>query len=768
MNNSPSLSAKSAPASTAFWRIDSFGFYSSRTIDRYDAYYYPTAKDRNEPGIFSIDLLNNAQIADMNADGRDDLVLNPAIFPHTIPHAPVEPLLFFNNGATLTQADWQVSSPDVPRHLSYRFALPDLNRDGTADYVSSVMGMVQRNQDGTFTNVWEPVPVLLSDGNIWRDATRSVAGQENYAGFGFGHDFAWGDVNADGWVDFYTGGKLYLNTAGKNFTNGDSLLPPFAAGTTMSNNAGASYAMSSLITDLDRNGYGDLLVWFADPHPDVAGFVAMGGPSRIGDGGILPLPDGLYGDRNTRFNFAIAGDLNHDGYNDVVVGETRVAPYYHGRQIQLLINNGGILADETAIRLPADPRARITVPAAGSVGNGEGQIFLVDINDDGHIDIVDGSAVSDNSPEAQLLVLLNDGTAHFSNMPLSQLPYVQPWQLGGHEWKEPYYSRPHSKMVPIDIDGLNGMDWIGSVQTPLAYWPQTEPTEVTLYTATSSARYGKAGAGREGWQVGVPGFDEDFYLNSYPDARAALARGQYETGLAHYLAQGRADGRHAFAPHTKVWGSERDDVIVLREGNEVAQAGSGNDRIWSGLGDDVVNGGAGLDSAHIEANRSAVRVAVKQDGTVSVSGAEGNDTFVSVERLAFKDGVLAFDLSGNAGQAYRLYQAAFARTPDTPGLKYQTNALDTALNLWQVAGNFIASPEFQSMYGSPATVTDARFVSLLYNNVLGRNPDQAGYDYHLNNLAGGLTRSQLLVQFSESPENQRNVLPAIQEGIWMG
>jgi len=26
----------------------------------------------------------------------------------------------------------------------------------------------------------------------------------------------------------------------------------------------------------------------------------------------------------------------------------------------------------------------------------------------------------------------------------------------------------------------------------------------------------------------------------------------------------------------------------------------------------------------------------------------------------------------------------------------------------------------------------------------------------------------LLVQFSESPENQSNVLPAIQDGIWMG
>ena len=35
-------------------------------------------------------------------------------------------------------------------------------------------------------------------------------------------------------------------------------------------------------------------------------------------------------------------------------------------------------------------------------------------------------------------------------------------------------------------------------------------------------------------------------------------------------------------------------------------------------------------------------------------------------------------------------------------------------------------------------------------------------------LAAGLARAQLLVQFSESPENQNNILPAIQDGIWMG
>jgi Ca2+-binding RTX toxin-like protein len=216
-------------------------------------------------------------------------------------------------------------------------------------------------------------------------------------------------------------------------------------------------------------------------------------------------------------------------------------------------------------------------------------------------------------------------------------------------------------------------------------------------------------------------------------------------------------------------GGSGGDYIYGAGGDDRLEGGRGNDNLSGGADNDALDGGLGLDVAHYSGVRADYGISRGTSTAVLASRSnEGTDTLVNVERLQFADGILALDLDGNAGQAYRLYQAAFARTPDTPGLKYQTNALDTALNLWQVAGNFIASPEFQSMYGSPATVTDARFVTLLYNNVLDRNPEQAGYDYHMNNLAGGLTRSQLLVQFSESPENQRNVLPAIQDGIWMG
>jgi hypothetical protein len=124
-----------------------------------------------------------------------------------------------------------------------------------------------------------------------------------------------------------------------------------------------------------------------------------------------------------------------------------------------------------------------------------------------------------------------------------------------------------------------------------------------------------------------------------------------------------------------------------------------------------------------------------------------------------------WDQDGAASSIARLYQATLDRRPDEAGLAGWRAEIDNGKSLLDITPGFLNSAEFTTIYGA---TNNTQFVTLLYNNVLDRNPEQAGYDYHMKNLAGGLTRSQLLVQFSESPENQSNVLPAIQDGMWMG
>tara|TARA_B100000945_G_C19921170_1_gene385228 strand:- start:136 stop:378 length:243 start_codon:yes stop_codon:yes gene_type:complete len=70
-----------------------------------------------------------------------------------------------------------------------------------------------------------------------------------------------------------------------------------------------------------------------------------------------------------------------------------------------------------------------------------------------------------------------------------------------------------------------------------------------------------------------------------------------------------------------------------------------------------------------------------------------------------------------------------------------------------VASSFLVSEEFKQRYGE--NVNNASYVETLYINVLGRDYDQAGYNYWLGNLNNGVeTRYELLLGFSESVENK--------------
>lgn len=139
-------------------------------------------------------------------------------------------------------------------------------------------------------------------------------------------------------------------------------------------------------------------------------------------------------------------------------------------------------------------------------------------------------------------------------------------------------------------------------------------------------------------------------------------------------------------------------------------------------------------------------------------------TFSNGDRLHFSDVSVALGTSGTAAQVYRLYQAAFNRKPDLGGLGYQIAAIEeSGLPLTKVSHNFINSPEFTKTYGS---LDNTQFVTQLYANVLHRAPDSAGLAYHVGRLnSNAITRADVLIGFSESPENQSAVADAIGSGI---
>ncbi len=138
--------------------------------------------------------------------------------------------------------------------------------------------------------------------------------------------------------------------------------------------------------------------------------------------------------------------------------------------------------------------------------------------------------------------------------------------------------------------------------------------------------------------------------------------------------------------------------------------------------------------------------------TTVAAGAQAAADSVGDEAAAAPADAEVLDAAANPGvrgSIERLYGAVFGRSPDQAGFDYWVGVYVGGTPLRSIATEFMVSPEWTSTYGS---LDNAEFVRVIYANVLGREPDQAGYDYWLGLVNGGLSRTNLLLGFSESPE----------------
>jgi hypothetical protein len=107
----------------------------------------------------------------------------------------------------------------------------------------------------------------------------------------------------------------------------------------------------------------------------------------------------------------------------------------------------------------------------------------------------------------------------------------------------------------------------------------------------------------------------------------------------------------------------------------------------------------------------------------------------------------------------RLYQAVFLRAPDTSGFTYWLGKMQAGTSLVRMAATFAASNEFKTRYGPK---TNAQFVDLVYQNVLGRPADPGGRAYWIKKLDTGTSRGVLITGFSESGEYTRKMTAQVE------
>jgi hypothetical protein len=107
------------------------------------------------------------------------------------------------------------------------------------------------------------------------------------------------------------------------------------------------------------------------------------------------------------------------------------------------------------------------------------------------------------------------------------------------------------------------------------------------------------------------------------------------------------------------------------------------------------------------------------------------------------------EFQGTFAPITRLYFAYFLSIPDYAGLLFWQRGYRSGLPLSEISEAFAATNEFQNTYGQ---LTDDEFVTLVYQNVLGRDPGRQELVFWTQALQGRLSRADLMLAVSQSGE----------------
>jgi hypothetical protein len=494
---------------------------------------------------------------------------------------------------------------------------------------------------------------------------------------------------------------------------------------------------------------------------------------------------------------AAAGDINGDGHADLFVGNLNGSGSPEPAYVLFGDGKGGFTKSTAGLPLDATGLLNRLSNKFGMTAS-----LLTDLNGDGKPDLVLGNDGNTYQSEHRSLVFWNTGTGFSA----SQMSYLPQGYFGD--------ARIVHDIAAMDLDGDGDQDLLllTSESIPSDAYADGWAIDVVrndngTFVPDTAAHFAAAdsheGLPNENSKIGASEFmrlmdvnGDGFkdivvtqFMNSLPTANTPVV--WTNDGFGHFEVALRAGQLDTLAndqyfvgvynvPFMSAKGlsftSESVNGDTLYETTALASQmlpGSTNitatardDAITQNKADNVIDAGAGLDKV-VYGKASTSYTITAAGGAVTVrdtTGADGTDTLTNVERLHFADKDVAFDVSGTAGQAYRVYQAAFGRTPDAGGLGFWISAMDHGSSLASVAAGFAASAEFKTVYGANPTGTE--IVQKFYQNVLHRDGEPAGVTYWANVLDQKLaTLAEVLVGFSESPENQAALVGVMSKGI---
>lgn len=153
-----------------------------------------------------------------------------------------------------------------------------------------------------------------------------------------------------------------------------------------------------------------------------------------------------------------------------------------------------------------------------------------------------------------------------------------------------------------------------------------------------------------------------------------------------------------------------------------------------------------------------VDIIVTEDCSGDTSPADDGQPDYTAE--SFAELIQESSLHRGHSTVLRLYWAVLDREPDVEGALFWLNGYNSGeWPIRRISGYFATSPEFVGKYG--AELSNAEFVTVVYRNVLDRDPDVEGYGYWLGAVDGGMAREEMVLLISNAPEFvDSHVLPS--------
>jgi hypothetical protein len=384
---------------------------------------------------------------DVNGDGHADVIVGAALYD-AIEIDEGAAFVFLGNAAGVASGDPAASDTQLESNQTQAWlgtsvsGAGDLNGDGYADVVVGAPTFDAGEVDEGAAFVFLGGPSGIADGSP-ATAQAQLEGNQAGAWFGFSVSGA-GDVNGDGYADLIVGASDYF--AGQSFEGAAFIFlgsasgiadgsPATADAQLESNQADAYFGWSvSGAGDVNGDGYADVIVgsaaYDAGEAIEGAAFVFLGSGLGIGDGNPTTASAQIEGNQASAWlgtSVSGAGDVNGDGYADVIVGasdydagdvDEGVAAIFLGGAAGIA-SGSPVTADTLVEGNQTNAYLGASVAAAG------------DVNGDGYADVIVGASDYDagETDEGAAFVFLGSATGIANGSPATanaQLEADQP------------------------------------------------------------------------------------------------------------------------------------------------------------------------------------------------------------------------------------------------------------------------------------------------------------------------------------------------------